>query len=207
MYSGKLITFGMWLMIGFNILLALGSVWSFQRMSPEIDSIYQRNVVSLDACEKMLLAMTGSNVDIEQFQLALQIAGNNITESGEQEVINRIKTLFRQLRQGDTQARNQLPDAITALNNFNRQAIINAARRTQQLRSAGAWGIVFMSMFFFTAAIIFEQRLRRTLLAPLQEIASVMEARKHGDKYRRCALPFASNEVKRLFAELNNLLD
>ena len=207
MYSGKLITFGVWLMIAFNIFLAVGSVWSFQRMTPEIERIYQRNVVSLDACEKMLLAMTADSVDSEQFQNALNIAGNNITENGEQSAIDRIKELFAQLQQGNTEIRPQLTAAVVELNNFNKQAIIDSAQRTQQLRSAGAWGIVFMTMLFFTAAIIFEQRLRRTLLAPLQEISSVMEARSHGDKYRRCSLPNVSPDIQRLFAALNNLLD
>jgi len=207
MYSGKLITFGVWLMIAFNIFLAVGAVWSFQRMTPEIERIYQRNVVSLDACEKMLLAMTADNVDSEQFQNALNIAGNNITENGEQSAIDRIKELFAQLQQGNTEIRPQLTAAVVELNNFNKQAIIDSAQRTQQLRSAGAWGIVFMTMLFFTAAIIFEQRLRRTLLAPLQEISSVMEARIHGDKYRRCSLPNVSPDIQRLFAALNNLLD
>lgn len=207
MYSGKLITFGVWLMIAFNIFLAVGAVWSFQRMTPEIERIYQRNVVSLDACEKMLLAMNADDVDSEQFQNALNIAGNNITENGEQSAIDRIKELFAQLQQGNTEIRPQLTAAVVELNNFNKQAIIDSAQRTQQLRSAGAWGIVFMTMLFFTAAIIFEQRLRRTLLAPLQEISSVMEARSHGDKYRRCSLPNVSPDIQRLFAALNNLLD
>ena len=60
MQSGKLITIGVWMMIIFNLLLSFGAVWSLQRIDPEIQRIYQRNVVSLDACEKMLLALAVS---------------------------------------------------------------------------------------------------------------------------------------------------
>ena len=55
MKSGKLITLSAWLQIAFNLLLAFGAVWSFQRMTPEIRQIYERNVKSLSACEKGIL--------------------------------------------------------------------------------------------------------------------------------------------------------
>ena len=53
----------------------------------------------------------------------------------------------------------------------------------------------------------FEQKLGRALLAPLQEIASVLEARKPGDRFRRCQLPNASSDMKKLLQEINTLLD
>ena len=93
MQSGKFITFGVWLMILFNLLLSFGAVWSLQRMNPEIQRIYERNVVSLDACEKMLLVLAEPAVDMKVFSEALQIAAGNITENGEQETVIRISTL------------------------------------------------------------------------------------------------------------------
>ena len=87
MQSGKIITLSVWLMIFFNLLLAFGSVWSFQRMNPEIKRIYERNVVSLSACEEMLMALADERLDRDKFRLALQTAENNITESGEREVL------------------------------------------------------------------------------------------------------------------------
>ena len=49
MQDGKLITLSVWLLILFNVLLAFGAVWGFQRMDPAITRIYERNVKSLSA--------------------------------------------------------------------------------------------------------------------------------------------------------------
>ena len=207
MQSGKLITIGVWLMILFNLLLSFGAVWSLQRMNPEIKRIYERNVVSLDACEKMLLALAEPVVDRKAFYEALQIAGNNITENGEQETVDRISTLARKLDSGNADERRQLTREIIKLTNFNKSAIIGSAMQAQKVRQAGAWGMVFLTLFFFVAALFFEQRLRRKLLMPLQEISSVMTARTQGDHFRRCNLPHASQDMKKIFAAINELID
>ena len=207
MQSGKLITFGVWLMILFNLLLSFGAVWSLQRMNPEIQRIYERNVVSLDACEKMLLVLAEPAVDMKVFSEALQIAAGNITENGEQETVIRISTLADKLHSGTPEDRHQLIREIIQLTNFNKNAIKQSALQAQKLRQAGAWGMVFATLFFFTAALFFEQRLRRSLLMPLQEIANVMEERMKGDRFRRCNLSGISSEMKKIFAAINDLID
>ena len=68
-------------------------------------------------------------------------------------------------------------------------------------------GVVFMTFFFFIAALLFEQRLRRGFLKPLQEIASVLESRQQGDKFRRCSGVDGSRDMKELFKSINALLD
>ena len=207
MRSGKVITLSVWLMIIFNLLISFGAVWSFQRMNPEIQSIYQRNVVSIDACEKMLLALTRSNIDPSEFNTALDIAANNITEDGEKPVIDNIRVLFQQLLAGNAEAKSQLIAEIVKLNNCNKEAISDSAKNAQRLRQSGAWGIVMMTVLFFVVAIFFEQRLRRALLAPLQEVSSVLDAHSKGDNFRRCFLPGASADMKKLFQAINSLLD
>ncbi len=207
MQSGKLITFSVWLMIVFNLLLSFGAVWNFQRMNPEIQNIYERNIISLDACEKMLLALTPEQVNTNMFKHALNTAANNITEAGEKETVQKITQLFDALQNGNQTVKSQLTDEIIKLNNFNKQAIVTSAQKTQKLRQAGAWCIVMLTIIFFSIAIFFEQRLRRTLLAPLQEINSVIEANAQGDHYRRCQLPNASSDMKKLFNNINKLLD
>ena len=124
MQSGKLITIGVWLMIIFNLLLSFGAVWSLQRISPEIQRIYQRNVVSLDACEKMLLTLAEPTVDRQKFLSALQAAENNITEAGERETVVQIKALADQISSGAIHDRSLLTKEIIKLTNFNKKAII-----------------------------------------------------------------------------------
>lgn len=207
MQSGKLITIGVWGMIIFNLLLSFGAVWSLQRIDPEIQRIYQRNVVSLDACEKMLLALAEPAVDQQNFLNALQAAENNITEAGERETVMQIKALAGQLSSGNIHDRRLLTKEIIKLTNFNKNAIIESALQAQKMRQAGAWGIVFMTSFFFILALYFERRLRQTLLMPLEEIATVMEERTRGDRFRRCNLPHAAKDTKKMLAAINDLID
>ena len=207
MQSGKLITIGVWMMIIFNLLLSFGAVWSLQRIDPEIQRIYQRNVVSLDACEKMLLALAEPAVDQQNFLNALQAAENNITEAGERETVMQIKALAGQLSSGNIHDRRLLTKEIIKLTNFNKNAIIESALQAQKMRQAGAWGIVFMTSFFFILALYFERRLRQTLLMPLEEIATVMEERTRGDRFRRCNLPHAAKDTKKMLAAINDLID
>ena len=103
--------------------------------------------------------------------------------------------------------REKLGSAIAQVTNCNRLAIQQAAIQAQSHRQAGAWGIVFMTILFFTAAIFFEQKLRRTLLLPLQEITQVIEARSKGDLFRRCNMIYANGDMKKLFSAVNALLD
>lgn len=207
MRSGKLITMGVWLMILFNLLLSFGAVWSLQRMDPEIKRIYQRNIVSLDACEKMLLVLTEPAIDRAAFSAALNIANSNITERGEQETIDRIKTLSATLDSGNIPQRRQITREIIKLTNYNKNAIMRSALQAQKLRQAGAWGIVFLTLFFFSTALFFKQHLRKILVDPVAEIAGVMEAYLHGDKFRRCNPVQVPPDMKKLFAAINKLLD
>ncbi|MBR2358383.1 MAG: hypothetical protein IKA65_10220 [Lentisphaeria bacterium] len=207
MQSGKLISIGVWMMIVFNLLLSFGAVWSLQRIDPEIQRIYQRNVVSLDACEKMLLALAEPAVDQQKFLNALQAAENNITEAGERETVLQIKTLADRINSGATRDRSLLTKEIIKLTNFNKRAIIESALQAQKMRRAGAWGLVFMTSFFFALALYFKRRLHRSLLMPLEEISAVMESRLQGDKFRRCNPAQMPPDMKKLFASINKLLD
>jgi methyl-accepting chemotaxis protein len=207
MRSGKIISLSVWLMIIFNLILSFAAVWNYQRMNPEIEGIFQRNIISIDACEKMFLVLARDTVNPQEFNAAFDVAVNNITEDGEKETLQNIKSMFEQYCQGNTQIKSQLIEEIVKLNNFNKQAIADSARKAQQLRQSRAWGVVLMTTLFFVAAIFFEQRLRRALLAPLQEISMVLEADRKGDKFRRCHLPGISSDMKKLFEAINSLLD
>ena len=207
MQEGKIIALSVWLLTLFNILLAFGAVWGFQRMDPAITRIYERNVKSLSACEEMLLALTGEQVELEKFKQALKRAGSNITENGEEQAIKNIQQYLPGLAAGEKGFRSLVTREVIALTNYNKKAILESARQTQKLRQAGAWGIVFASLLFFLVAIRQEQRLRRMLLLPFQEISDTVKAHMQGDKFRRCNLPHTSGDMKKLLESINSLLD
>lgn len=207
MQDGKLITLSVWLLILFNVLLAFGAVWGFQRMDPAITRIYERNVKSLSACEDMLLALTGEQIEMDKFNQALKRAGSNITEDGEEQAIKNIQQYLPGLAAGEKGFRSLITREVITLTNYNKKAILESAQQTQKLRQAGAWGIVFATLLFFVIAIHLEQRLRRMLLLPLQEISDTLRANMQGDKFRRCSLPNASGNMKKLLDSINALLD
>ena len=118
-----------------------------------------------------------------------------------------IKALAERLSSGNIHDRRLLTKEIIKLTNFNKNAIIESALQAQKMRQAGAWGIVFMTSFFFILALYFECRLRQTLLMPLEEIATVMEERTRGDRFRRCNLPHAAKDTQKMLAAINDLID
>ena len=176
-------------------------------MDPAITRIYERNVRSLSACEEMLLALTGEQVEMEKFKQALNRAGSNITENGEEQAVKNIQQYLPGLAAGEKGFRSLVTREVIALTNYNKKAILESAQQTQKLRQAGAWGIVFATLLFFIVAIHQEQRLRRKLLLPLQEIAETLKANARGDKFRRCSLPNASGDMKKMLDSINDLLD
>ena len=191
----------------FNLLISFGAVWSLQRIEPEIERINQRNVFSLDACEKMLQAMAREKVEMDKFRRALSKAEGHITEKGEKECLSRIRALLPGLESGQKEALDEAADKIAEISKFNKQAIQRAVHEAQRFRQAGAWGIVFLALFFFLLILYFGRKFHRELLIPLEELSAAVEAFLAGDTLRRCNTPFAGDEMKKLFRAVNELLD
>jgi hypothetical protein len=205
---------GAWLLIGFNLLMALGCVWIFMRMSPAIEVIIKRNTRSLEACGDMLvsLALEGQGPDHESdlrktFISALNRARNNITEPGEPSTLDSIATHYEAALKGDASARRKTVSAITQLGEINRNAMVSADLRAKQFGNAGAWGVVFMAVLIFLVELIFKKTLFKKLVEPLQEVNAVMTAHQHGDRMRRCSGPDLPSDIRNLYDGINTLLD
>lgn len=207
MQLSKGITLGAWLLISLNLLMAFGSIGIFLRMAPAIERINYRNARSLQACEKMLLALATENIAIAEFQAALDLAEGNITEPGEREACQNIQELFSTVLAGNTAGREKIASGIVELANRNRAAMNTAAKQAQSLGRAGAWSVAFMALLFFSTSVIFEQRLRRNILAPVEELGATLQAQQEGDYFRRCAGIGLSKDMKKVFSQINNLLD
>ncbi|HKI48284.1 MAG TPA: hypothetical protein VKA69_03090 [Desulfobacteria bacterium] len=205
---------GAWLLIGFNLLMALGSIWIFMRMAPAIEIIIERNERSLEACEEMLasLAMISRNTHTDvmlkaTFESAFKRAQNNITEREEPAVLETIRTDFADAFLGDRTALQKTVSAIVLLGKINREAMIAEDQRAQQFGTAGAWGVVFMAVSVFFAGMLFKRRILRNLVTPLEEIQDVLAAHRNGDTLRRCTGPHLPEDVKRVYSGINELLD
>jgi methyl-accepting chemotaxis protein len=205
---------GSWLLVGLNLLMAVGTIAIFTRMAPAIATIIEHNERTLKACEDMLAVMAvtgaGSPFSHEQariFQTAFDRAKANITEPQEPEILKRMEPTLPPLFQGDTEIRKEVVEATVQLGKINRDAMTIADQRAQQLGRAGAWGVVFMALTAFLAGVIFIRKITRRVVTPLEEIHTVIIAHRNGETMRRCTGTDLSQDVVAVFTGINDLLD
>ena len=214
MKSVQSIRLGLWLLIGFNLLMALGSIWIFMRMAPAIEVIIDRNGRTLMAGEEMLttLALITDDANVNdalkiRFEEALKRARDNITETDEPGVIKTITMAFPKAFQGDIVAREHMVSAIVLLGKMNRDAMMKADIQARQLGYAGAWGIVFMAVAVFFAGMLLKRNISLHLFEPMEEIQAVLSAHQQGDTLRRFTRTNLSRDNENMFHGLNELLD
>jgi trehalose-6-phosphate synthase len=214
MNVGQNVRLGAWLLIGLNLLMALGSIWVFIRMAPAIEVIIIQNERSLQACEEMLssLAMMNPNgPDTDQlkasFNAALSRAENNVTEQEEPLALESIRHNYAQAFAGDFEAKAKTVTAIASLSRINREAMAVADKKARQLGNGGAWGVVFMASTVFLVGMLFMRSLKRNLVAPLAEMQAVISALRKGNTLRRCTRMDMPNDIAQVFSEFNEFLD
>ncbi len=205
---------GAWLLVLMNLLVAFGSIRTFMRMAPAIEVIIAQNAVSLEAAEQMLAALAQREfVDhsndgiIESFRSAMDRAKNNATEKDESAVIETISLYYVEAFNGDDLSLGETVSAIRELGNINRSAMRRADLKARQMGYAGAWGVVFMATTAFVIGMLFLRSLRKNLSEPMEEIDLVVTAFREGDPMRRCTIGNPSRSVKKIFENINELLD
>ena len=206
------IRLGGWLLVVLNLLMALGTIEIFMRMTPAIQGIIERNERSLHASEEMLAALAlaggaGSEERQTDFAAALERARNNVTEPAESSVLAEIARVSAAAFSGNAEARRETVAALARFGAINREAMIRADRGAQRLGLAGAWGVVFMAICVFLAGVIYIRGLTRRVARPLEEIHAVIAANRQGETMRRCSGTGLPQEVKVIFTGINELLD
>jgi methyl-accepting chemotaxis protein len=214
MKLGQNVSLGGWMLVALNLVMAFGSIWIFMRMAPAIEGIVDQNGGSLKACEEMLsnLALSGlpgaeTRKLKKAFSRELESARNNITKNRELTAIAAIGRYYAQAFEGDAAAKTQTIASINRLIRMNREAMDAANRNARQFGYAGAWGIVFMASAVFLVGMLFMRNLKNSLVAPLEEIYTVIQAVKSGDIMRRCTGPDMPRDVKTIFRGINDMLD
>lgn len=213
MKLSKSIKVGALLIIFLNLIMAVGSIWVFQRMTPSIENIINQNGRSLQASESMLSLLAERDLKTDReglmahFHEQMEIAKNNVTEASETEPLEIIESNYvAAFRIGGESLKATLK-ALEALQDVNWNATYKADLRAKQIGNAGAWGVCFMGIFVFVAAIVFKRRVERNLLEPFEEIASVLSAQSKGDVMRRCTRYSSSTDVKKVYAQINDWID
>lgn len=206
------IRLGGWLLVVLNLLMALGTIKIFMRMTPAIQGIIERNERSLHASEEMLAALAlsgraGSEERRADFEVALERARNNVTEPAESLVLTEIARVSAAAFSGNIAARRETVAALARFSKVNREAMIRVDRVAQQLGQTGAWGVVFMAICVFLAGVIYIRSMTRRVARPLEEIHAVIAANRRGETMRRCGGTDLPQEVKVIFTGINELLD
>lgn len=198
-------------LMGIQVLVALGSVLLFQRMAPAIELILEENVYSLEAIEDMLVVL----VDRERpdagasaaFEDALARAEQNITERRERPVVAVLEARYRAALAGDPEARREVLLALQALGEINRGAAVEADQEAKRLGVSGAWAVVFLGLIGFAWGVLALRRFRRRVTLPVLELHQVLEAHRTGASLRRCHHGDSVRELDDIQREVNHLLD
>jgi hypothetical protein len=205
---------GAWLLVGLNLLMALGNIGILMRMTPAIAAIIVRNEHSLQDCEEMLAALVlvgeDSSLDEKQrarFKAALKRAEKNVTEAGELDVVKEVSAGAMAALAGESAARVNIVADIVRLAAINREAINQAEKRARQLSEAGIWGVVFMAICIFGVGLLFVRSLLRRVVKPIEELGAVIVAYRNGETMRRCTMPEMSQDVRAVFSGINEILD
>ncbi|WP_321283821.1 hypothetical protein [uncultured Vibrio sp.] len=205
---------GSWVLVGLNLLMAVGAIAVFSRMAPAIEVILDRNERTLQACENMLsilaLVDNGSRFSPHEeraFRKAFIRAKDNVTEEQEPLALEQIENNLQQLFAGDRLTRRRSVEAILSLGQINRHAMIVADQHAQHLGRNGAWGVAFMAISAFFAGVLFIRGLTKRVVTPLEEIHTVMNAHRNGDTMRRCTGVDLAQDVSLVFTGINEMLD
>ena len=194
------------------LAVAFAGIALFDRMSPAIEQIIAENVYSMESAEEMLsvLAAHPGAVPVEarrRYNAALRRAQGNITHKDEHAWVVKLGRLSPAALDGAPQARRPVVEALRGLARANRHAMVRADHRAQRVGTAGAWAMVILGLLGVLLAVAVFRRLLRRLLHPLGELDETLRAAVRGDRHRRTHVEEAPDDLRRLAADLNSLLD
>lgn len=203
---------GLAALVALQLLMALGAIGLLVRMGPAMDLILANNARSIDAVSEMLAVLAAAGGPVPEaasarFDGALQAACDNITEPGEQPVLDDLRLHQVAALAGPGPARERAVADLLALARLNREVMDLAAARAQRLGQAGAWAAVLLALVTVWVAALVVRRLHRRLLVPVRELQQVLAAERRGDTFRRCAPLDAPPELHEVMAAVNGLLD
>ena len=185
-------------LITMNLVVSFCTIWLFIRILPAIDLIVQNNISSIEAAENMLTTLSvienegTTKRDLQAFKIALNDAKNNITNEDEKIALGIINRSYRKAFENDISSRKE---------------ISRLKKEASQISMAGAWGLVFMSLFMFFITLWFLRKLDKKLLVPTNEIYDVIKCYKNNEKFRRCKGTNLNRDIKFIFNGVNDLLD
>lgn len=204
-FSGRIYLYFIVLLICSTIITIAG-IYGFQKLEPSINLLNSSNTQSLYYAEQMLTSISAKK-DINRFEKNLHLAGKNVTEDGEQEIVDEIASDYLPAFQGSKDFEEQTIDDIAELARINRLAMEQAGIKAKKQQTIGIWIILFPSVFIWLIGIALLKRLDRIFIKPVQELNDVIFDYNKGNRMRRCPSVTYSNDIQMLYDGINNILD
>ncbi len=189
-----------------STIITIAGIRGFLKLEPYINTLNSRNTQSLYYAEQMLSSISARK-DLKTFEHNLEKARNNVTEAGEEEVLNKIADNYLPAFKGNKKIEEEKIDEIAKLSKINRVAMERAGRIAKKTESIGVWIILFPSIFIWIIGFTILARLRRTFIKPIQELNDVVLDYNKGNKMRRCPSYTSSKDLQKLYDGINSILD
>ena len=189
-----------------STIITIAGIRGFLKLEPYINALNSRNIQSLYYAEQMLSSISAKK-NLNKFEENLEKAKNNITEAGEEEILNKIADNYLPAFKGNKKIEDIKIDEIAELSKINRLAMQRAGRIAKKTESVGIWIILFPSIFIWIIGFTIIARLKRTFIKPIQELNNVILDYNKGNKMRRCPKYTPSRDLQKLYDGINCILD
>lgn len=203
--SGKIHLYFMILLIC-SAIIAIAGIYGFQRLEPSINMLNSSNTKSLFYAEQMFTNISEKK-DLSKFEQNLNLAKLNITENGEEEVLNKISADYPSAFSGNKNAEEKVISDLSDLSKINRQAMEQAGINAKKQKVIGIWIILFPSVFIWIIGFALLKILDITFIKPIQELNNVIFDYNNGNHMRRCPSATISKDLQKLYDGINNILD
>ena len=189
-----------------STIITVAGIYGFQRLEPAINLLNSSNTQSLYYAEQMLTSISAKK-DLKNFEKNLHLAGENVTEDGERDILDQIASEYLPAFEGNKIFEEQTINDIAELARINRLAMEQAGIKAKRQQAIGIWIILFPSVFIWIIGIAFLKRLDRTYIKPIQELNDVIFEYNQGNYMRRCPSITISKDLQKLYDGINNILD
>lgn len=194
------------------LIISLGTMGLFLRMTPAIETILQDNVPSIMATHGMFNALSMRHLNPEQererFFTALQLARDAAHRDDEYALINKVRALGEKVFTGEDKYLPSLTVALKELADVNHEAMIKRDNEARRLGNAGAWAVMMMGFFGFSGTLFAMSRIRQHVLEPIDDTYNALVAFERGETRRRAHLSrSAPYEIAEIIRSANHLMD
>lgn len=189
-----------------STIITIAGIRGFLKLEPYINTLNSRNTQSLYYAEQMLSSISAKK-DLKIFEHNLEKAKNNITEVGEEKILNKIADNYLPAFRGDKKTEDIKIDEIAELSKINRIAMERAGKIAKKTEIVGVWIILFPSIFIWIIGLTILAGLKKTFIKPIQELNNVILEYNKGNKMRRCPSYTHSKDLQKLYDGINKILD